>query len=113
MTASVEVDWTAVTKGVAQLVDGIESGSLSAAGAEAARTADQIRARLPVRTGALAASVGVVVEAAGAGVTYGAGLRYARIVAARTGAVGDAVAAGERRFPPAERVVAEQEVSRL
>ena len=113
MTATVDVDWAPVTKAVAQLTDGVESGSRRAALEQATATAGEIRSAVPVLTGRLAASVGVIPEGDGAAVTYGGGLPYARKIERRTHAVADAVADAPARFAAAETAMAEREVSRL
>jgi hypothetical protein len=113
MTGSVEVDTSDVVRGVRQLAAGVKTGAQNGTRAAASATAADIRARLPVRTGRLAATVSAVAVDGGWGVTYGGGLSYARPVAARTKAVAAGIAGDPARFARDMRTVAEKEVRRL
>lgn len=111
--ARVDLDWSEVHAGCRHLVDGIESGSLRAARDVATETADAIRSRVPVLTGALAATVEVVDDSQGAAVAYGGDLPYAGYIERRSGAVAQGVAGAAERFTRAEVEMAEQEVRKL
>lgn len=109
----VELDWSDVTRGLRQLESGVDTGAKRAALTQAQQVAARIRNNVPVRTGALRASIDAVEVDGGAGVTYGAGLRYANPVAARTGAVRDGLDGVDMTFSDACEQVARREVSGL
>ena len=113
MSFAVEIDWAPVTRAVAGMAAGIESGSARVAAQVAADTATAIRDRVPVRTGRLAATVGTVPTPDGAAVTYGGGLPYARYIEHRTGAVADGAAGAAERFDRAQTDMARTEVRKL
>jgi hypothetical protein len=114
VSASVEVDARKFVAGVRQLAAGITDAAPTAARKAAEATADGIRSRLPVRTGRLASSVQVVADSDGGfGVSYGAGVSYARPVAARTGAVGAGIAGIPDAFARDCNTVADRQVRRL
>lgn len=113
MTARVEVDTRALVAGVRKLADGVADGAPSAARKAAEDTAAKVKALTPVRTGRLASSVGVEAENDGWGVTYGAGVSYARPVAARTRNVADGIAGAADAFARDCKTVAERQVARL
>lgn len=92
MAVKVDFDTRALAAGVKQLGDGIARGAPAAARKAAEDVAGRLRQATPVRTGTLAASIGVVADPAGFGVSYGADVDYARPVAARTGNVAEAIA---------------------
>ena len=111
---TVEVDTRALVAGVRKLVDGVTDNGPTAARKAAETVAANIRAGLPVRTGRLAGSVAVVTDPEGGyGVSYGAGVSYARPVAARTGAVAAGIQGVPEAFARDCRTVAERQVGRL
>jgi len=113
MSAGVEIDTAAVSAAMARLAAGVESGSRSTALEQAGRTADALRARIPVRSGRLVSTVDTVAVPDGAGVTYGAGLPYARYIARRTGALEDLGSSAAQEFGAAEIEMARKECARL
>ena len=114
MTARVEVDTRKLAAGVRKLADGVADAAPQAARQAAETVASNIRSGLPVRTGRLVGSVAVVADPDGGfGVSYGAGVSYARPVAARTGAVGDGIQGVPDDFARDCRTVAERQVARL
>lgn len=113
MTAGVEVDWSHVQRGMRQLADGIDAGSLRTAREQATATAAAIRPRVPVRTGALRSTVTVVDQPDGAGVTYGGDLPYANYIEHRSDAVADGVAATAEQYGRAATEMARREVRKL
>ena len=113
MTAQVEVDTKALVAGLRKLSDGIAEGVPPTALKAAEQVAQNIRSRTPVRTGRLVGSIAVTTERDGYGVVYGAGVPYARPVAARSGAVGDGIAGVPEQFGADARTVAERTINRL
>jgi len=113
MSAGVEIDTAAISAAMGRLAAGIDSGSTATALEQARRTADTLRARIPVRTGRLVSTVDTVDVPNGAGVTYGAGLPYARYIAHRTGALEDLGSSAAQEFAGAELEMARRECGRL
>jgi hypothetical protein len=113
MTARVEVDTRALQKGMHQLADGLDAAGPATARRAAERTAADIRSRLPRRTGRLQASVVAVAVDGGWGVAYGAGLSYARPVAANTGAVAEGIAGAPDAYARDMTAAASKETRRL
>ena len=114
MTAKVEVDTRALIAGVRKLADGVTNNAPPTARKAAETVAANIRSGLPVRTGRLAGSVAVVTDPEGGyGVSYGAGVSYARPVAARSGAVGAGIQGVPEEFARDCQTVAERQVARL
>jgi hypothetical protein len=114
VTARVEIDTRKLAAGVRKLVGGVADTAPQAARQAAETVAANIRSRLPVRTGRLVGSVQVVAEPDGGyGVSYGAGVSYARPVAARTGAVGAGIQGVPEDFARDCRTVAERQIARL
>jgi hypothetical protein len=112
--AKVEVDTRALVAGVRKLAAGVVDAAPTTARKAAETVATNIRSGLPVRTGRLAGSVAVVTDPEGGyGVSYGAGVSYARPVAARTGAVGAGIAGVPDEFARDCKTVAERQISRL
>lgn len=111
--AGVEVDWSALTKAVRQLEDGVDAGTTKAARTQAAQTAATVRNAVPVRTGALRATVDAVDVDGGAGVTYGGGLRYAWPVEAKSHALRAGTEGAGETFSSAMQSMVETEVRRL
>jgi hypothetical protein len=109
----VEVDDTDLLRALAQFGRGIESQVDRVGFGQASTTAADIRERVPVRSGRLAATVRPVRDAQGGAVTYGGALPYARYIERRTGAVAAAVAAGTARFPRDCEAAAETEARRI
>lgn len=110
---TVELDWTAVSRGLRQLESGLDAGAKRGANEQASATATAIRRNVPVRTGALRDSVAVVPDGDGYAVTYGTGLKYAWPVEAKVGAVGTALDGADQSFATAMETVARREVGRL
>jgi Bacteriophage HK97-gp10, putative tail-component len=110
---SVDVDMSALTSGVRQLADGLERAGPRVAASHAQATAAAIRARVPVRSGRLAATVQTSAELHGATVHYGGGLPYARYIENRTQAVADGTAGTEARFADAMERAGAEEVRKL
>lgn len=114
MSASVEVDARKFVAGVRQLANGITDGAPPTARKAAEAAAEAIRSRTPVRTGRLASSVQVVTDADGGyGVSYGAGVSYARPVAARTRSVAEGIAGIPDAFARDCNTVADKQIRRL
>jgi hypothetical protein len=114
VTARVEIDTRKLVAGVHKLADGVADTAPTVARQAAETVAANIRAGLPVRTGRLVGSVTVVADPDGGyGVSYGAGVPYARPVAARTGAVGAGIQGVPEDFARDCRTVAERQISRL
>jgi hypothetical protein len=110
----VQVDTRQFDKGVRQLAAGIADAAPGTAQRAANEVANRLRSRLPRRTGRLVGSVAVLPDGDGGyGVSYGAGVAYARPVAARTGAVADAIAGVPDAFGRDATAAAEKEVRRL
>ncbi len=93
MAASVELDTARFLADMARFARGMERVANTEPARAATSTAGKLRTRLPRRTGRLAGSVHTTDEHNGAGVSYGAGVPYARYIDRRTGAV-DAATAG-------------------
>lgn len=110
---TVEIDTRALERGVRQLLDGIDQGGPAAARRAADTVAADIRARLPRRTGRLQSSVTVVEVPGGWGVAYGAGVSYARPVAARSGAVAEGIAGTPDTFARDMEAMADKEIRHL
>jgi hypothetical protein len=114
MGGSVTVDTRDLERGVRQLTKGLAQGGPAGAATAARQCAAAIRARTPVRTGRLQASVSAVMVGHDTwGVAYGGGLRYARPVAARTRNVAAGIAGHPARFQADMRALASHEVNRL
>jgi len=110
---SVEVDASAVVRGLAQLAAGLERASREEGLRQAERTASDIRAAVPVLTGRLVSTVKATPVAGGGAVEYGGNLPYARKIERRTHAVANAVAAAPDAFARTMTSAAEREVARL
>jgi hypothetical protein len=108
--ASIEVDTSALERGIAQIARGCQAGTVPAAVATASRVAGRLRDSLPVRTGALRATVAVSTEQAGASVSYGGSLPYATYIDRRTGATSSATSTAEAEWYAAALLIAEREV---
>lgn len=111
--AGVEIDTSHLTRDTRRLVDGITRASTDAARRAALDTAQVIASRVPVRTGALRASVTTEAVPTGYAVVYGAGLRYAKPVEARFHPVNSSTADGERRYRDAATAAVVAEVAKL
>lgn len=110
---TVEVDVSDVVRGMRQLARGLDERASTGARSQAAATAAKIRQAVPVRTGALRASVTVVPDGEGFGVTYGSGLRYAGVIERRKHPVAQGVEGAPETFHRAMQAVARVEVDRL
>jgi hypothetical protein len=114
VSSKVEVDTRALIAGVRKLAAGVTDAAPTAARKAAQTAATNIRSGLPVRTGRLAGSVVVVTDPEGGyGVSYGAGVTYARPVAARTGAVAAGIQGVPDEFARDCKTAAERTVARL
>ena len=113
MPAGVEVDTSGLVAGMRALGKGLERVSPRVGMAQATETARAIAAGVPVRSGALRATVGVTVARDGAGVTYGGGLPYAGYIEGRAHAVEDGVDGADDAFHRKMTNAAEAEVRRL
>lgn len=109
----VVVDTSKLARAVIRLERGIDQGAPVAAQRTATTVATDLRARVPVRTGRLRASVRTERTADGAQVIYGAGLPYATYIERRTGAVDAATSGADRDFQRACQTVAATEVRAL
>lgn len=113
MSGSVEIDTSALTRGMARLSDGLTSSGTAGARAQAEQTAGKVRGRVPRRTGRLAATVTVVGDRDGWGVTYGGSLPYADYIEHRSNAVADGIDGADESFARSMHAVAEKEARRL
>jgi hypothetical protein len=111
MTAT--VDTSRLDRDMAKLVRGLDRAAVDTARRQADDTARTIAGRVPVRTGALAATVGTTKIGDGYGVTYGGGLRYAWPMEKRFHAVNGALAGADRRFVDAAQTAASTETNRI
>jgi hypothetical protein len=111
--AGVEIDTTDLVRGMRQLGNGLERQSKTVGMEQARRTASDVKANTPVRTGRLRATITVVAVSDGGAVTYGGGLPYADYIEGRTHAGEDAVDGADTTFHAAMEHAAEREVSRL
>jgi len=113
MTASVTVDTSDVTRGLAKLSRNVATDTGTAARQAAGAVASSLRSNTPKRTGRLAATISVVRAGDGWGVSFGGGLPYARPVAARTRNVARAIAGKPDTFYRAVRTMTETQIGRL
>lgn len=105
----VEVDWSGLQRGLAQLARNVERNADKGAEDQANVAAQTIRSRTPVRTGRLVSTVGVEpVHGGGSAVTYGGNLPYANYINKRS----KAVEAAQRGAAAAFRVRMELETRR-
>jgi hypothetical protein len=110
---TVEIDTSAVERGIAQLVAGLTAIPDRVPIDTARTTAAAIRSRVPVRSGRLRGTVDAVPVSDGAAVTYGGTLPYARYIERRARAVESAVGPSAVGFVSAMTRAAEREVARL
>jgi Bacteriophage HK97-gp10, putative tail-component len=110
---TVELDTRELDAGLAQLLRGIDGGLEPAAARSANSVAARLRARVPVRSGRLRATVRAETSGDGATVHYGGGLPYAGYIDGRTGATDDALDGAARTFYGAMHELAAREVHRL
>jgi Bacteriophage HK97-gp10, putative tail-component len=113
VAGSVEVDTRQLEKAGRQLAKGLEEGGQAGARSQAERTATAVRNGVPRRTGRLAATVAVVTESGGYGVTYGGGLPYAGYIEKRSNAVADGIEGADTEFAAAMNELAQREARRL
>lgn len=109
---NIEVDDSDLQRALHQLAAGI-AGTDRVGMAEASRTAAQIRAAVPKRTGRLASTVHPTRVDGGGAVSYGGQLPYAAYIEKRSRAVANAVRPAEPRYERAMRDAAEAEVRRI
>jgi hypothetical protein len=113
MSSSVEVDTRRMEADIAKLAAGLDRASGDTSRHHANETAAAIRAGVPVRTGALRATVAAVTVIGGHGVTYGGGLRYAWPQEKRTHAVNSVLHDAPSRYRAAAEQAAAAEVSKI
>jgi hypothetical protein len=108
-----EVDTTKLVRAGNKLASELKSGGTNTAQRQASNTAERIRAQTPVRTGALASTVGAVPDGLGYGVTYGGGLKYAWVIEKRQHPVRLGVQGAPEEFANACHQLAQAEVRSL
>jgi len=113
VAASVELDTARFVADMRRFGAGMERVANTEPARAAANTAGKLRQRLPRRTGRLAGSVHTTDETGGAGVSYGAGVPYARYIDRRTGAVDAATAGAGPAFALACAVATAREVGNV
>jgi hypothetical protein len=111
MTAT--VDTRKLDADLTKLTKGLERAATDTSRLAAEETARSIAARVPRRTGALAASVGTVKTGTGYGVTYGGGLRYAWPQEKNFHAVNSSLDGADRRYLTAAQAAADREANRI
>lgn len=113
VSAGVDIDYSDVTRGMAQLSAALPHDAAKVGLAYANVTAGRIRSRVPHRSGRLAGTVRAVAEPAGAAVTYGGGLPYAGYIEGRSHAVAGGLAGAQTGYYTAMFTAAKTEVGRL
>jgi hypothetical protein len=111
--ASVEVDTSRLVAGMRQLAAGLTRAGPRVGLAQASDTARAIRVAVPVRSGALRATVRSSPESDGAAVHYGGSLPYADYIEGREHMVEDATDGAEHDFHRRMESAAETEVRKL
>jgi hypothetical protein len=109
MPGRVEVDTSKLARYIGRLAAGLETGGPRVAQTAAERTASEIENGVPVLTGRLRASVTVVDVGDGYGVSYGAGVPYARKIERRDHTVSAAVDRSVDPYYRAQLELAQQE----
>jgi hypothetical protein len=109
----IQVDATAVTRGMRQLAAGLDRVPPRTGLEQATDTASRIRGQVPVRSGRLAHTVQAVRVPNGGAVTYGGGLPYAHYIEGRSHAVADGIAGAPEQFHGRMEHAAAREVNAL
>jgi hypothetical protein len=110
---SATVDTGRLKRDMDKLTRGLDRAATDTARATAEETARTIAGNVPVRTGALRATVAATKTGKGYGVTYGGGLRYAWPQEKRSRAVNRALNGVDRRFLAAAQTAASIETSHI
>lgn len=113
MAARVEVDTTELDAAFSSLSRGLTVGGRELTTKAATKTASEIRGKVPVRSGRLAATVGTRPDGLGTAVTYGGGLPYARYIEKRTNAVGSSVEGARAEYTREAFSLAAREARKL
>lgn len=106
--ARVEVDLSKLTRYVDALGDALERDGLDAAQRSAEQCAREIEGQVPVLTGRLRSSVTVAGLGDGYGVSYGAGVPYARKIERRDSTVAQAIERATDPYYRAQLTVAQE-----
>lgn len=109
----IDVDVSAVVRGLRALAAGLDRTGPRVAFEQAGRTSAKVRSGVPVRTGRLASTVDAVRVPDGAAVVYGGTLPYARYIERRAHAVKRGIAGAQTEFHRAMVDAAEREVAQL
>lgn len=113
MSLDIDVDARRVVAGMRKFATNLPRATNPVGYEQARRTARQVAALTPVRTGRLRSTVGAQPVDRGGQVTYGDALRYAPVIERRQHPVQRGVSGSDREYQTAMTRAAEQEVGNL